>query len=618
MSLLEKLAPPLVVEPTKYHTHTVIFLHLFKQDTDEAEVRQKVLSEKRTKNGKILRKQYPSIRWVFPHAKLHPDLGNGQPDSDYWGNLTPEDKEALGMKTDIEIDYINNIIRKEAKRVGGTNKVFLGGIGIGCAAASNALKAFKPFRYDIADSLPKYEKLFVRSVFHNRSWARLADVQLAGFIGMQKYDAKPNNDVVDFWLSKKTYLRPTVHQTLLKNTPHTFIRGGYKYTNDKWDGHRIDMFSRFIGDLGVPFDPEAEADDEDNDGARAKKRLAEIKEAKKQALSNLDIAELSSGDLEDSDSSSDSSEGEEENESSAPISLLYAHLAATMSPHELEEGALDEAAAERQRELAALHEQRTARESSRPKQNITIREMREAKALRREERKFKRAQKWPAPKKPPPPKAGGLTWNEVDDEKFSYIDIGPKWDRIVQEQKQHTVRDVVEMKKFPYFDYGKKKEKEKIEEQLKKLQEGFANGIILADNQEETKKQKKKKDKFKKKVTPGEGTEEGEKGETNDGKPEVDPEEAKKKKKNHDINLPGAVERRERFLAELEVRRNTKNREIPAFEHRHGKGQKLGIIGQGPENTEDEEQQKGKKGKKDKKGKNPEKTPRAKAGRATS
>ncbi|KAI8624361.1 hypothetical protein F5Y19DRAFT_319461 [Xylariaceae sp. FL1651] len=291
MALQKTLTEPWVIEPLTEHTHTVIFLHKFDPEADENLLRKKLLCEKRTKNGITLRAQFPTIRWVFPHAKQHPDLPTGAPDTDHWGKITAEERTALGLRWRDDIPYVTQVVMNEARRIGGTDRVVLGGVGIGAEAACRALQSFpEPPASTLARRTDLQER-FVRHFFGHGAWTRLDEVRLAGFVGMHGYvgERKPSRDEADFWLLANRFQgRTTVAGTLLQNTPRTFVRGGYKYTTDRWDGHRVDVFARFVAGLGVERQPRGYVD-ADAEQARRREREKKEREADEKMVADMGV-----------------------------------------------------------------------------------------------------------------------------------------------------------------------------------------------------------------------------------------------------------------------------------------------------------------------------------------
>ena len=218
MSLRKSLIKPFVVEPTKEHTHTIIFLHRFPEDTPEEEIPAKVLSAKLTKNHKTLAAQYPTIRWVFPYAKLHSHDGQDQPRVSHWGDLTSEDIEALELPFS-NLPYITQIVAYEAEIVGGLDKVIIGGQGDGALAAHDACTSFPELPAACREN-EAVEKAFIDRFFHNPTWTKLEQLKMGGFIGMHAKDGPATRDESDYLLSRRTTSSRIVNHSILRQTPH--------------------------------------------------------------------------------------------------------------------------------------------------------------------------------------------------------------------------------------------------------------------------------------------------------------------------------------------------------------------------------------------------------------
>ncbi|KAL0938196.1 uncharacterized protein CTRU02_207927 [Colletotrichum truncatum] len=249
MALRQQLPPPIVVNARHghEHTHTVVFLHRFPESTTDEELRRKVLSEKLTKNHKTLRRQFPSVRWVFPFGKAH-----ARP----WNNLSPDDRKAVGM-TMGAVPYITQIILREAKRAGGLDRIILGGQGETAEAAHEAMSSFPEGGTDL-HSDPKEMSAFIKRNYH-LTWTQSSQLRLGGFVGMHLEDGQPTRDVKTLALISKEAIRPQkISNNIITNTPHKFIHGGYKIQTTTWDGARIDQFAEFLAGIGVFRIPDKE------------------------------------------------------------------------------------------------------------------------------------------------------------------------------------------------------------------------------------------------------------------------------------------------------------------------------------------------------------------------
>ncbi|KAH0423658.1 hypothetical protein CcaCcLH18_12020 [Colletotrichum camelliae] len=246
MALRQKLTRPLVIDVSDgyQHTHTVVFLHRFKETTTDEELKTKVLSEKLTKNHKSLREQFPNVRFVFPFGKATP-----RP----WNNLSPEDRAAVGM-TKSAMPYITQLVLQEAERVGGLDRVILGGQGETAEAAHEAMSSFPECKSDSADDVA----VFIQDRLHS-TCTNLSQLRLAGFVGMHTPDGEMTRDVRNkAVISKVAPGKNKINASLVTNTPHRFINGGYKTQTMTWDGKRIDTFAEFLESIQVYRVPDKE------------------------------------------------------------------------------------------------------------------------------------------------------------------------------------------------------------------------------------------------------------------------------------------------------------------------------------------------------------------------
>ncbi|KAI0895073.1 alpha/beta-hydrolase [Annulohypoxylon nitens] len=125
------------------HTHTVIFLH-GRGDTSQ-NMADALLRWTRDSRGRTLIDEFPSVRWVFPQAE--PNLVESSPIGEHWPqwfdvwnilDMTDrEELQALGLKESVE--SVRRIVRREARKVGGFDRVVLAGISQGGATAAHVL-----------------------------------------------------------------------------------------------------------------------------------------------------------------------------------------------------------------------------------------------------------------------------------------------------------------------------------------------------------------------------------------------------------------------------------------------------------------------------------------------
>ncbi|TVY54647.1 Acyl-protein thioesterase 1 [Lachnellula cervina] len=142
--------PTIIAPSAPTHTHTVIFLH---GREDYGCDLAKYFFDSKASDDRTLADIFPSIRWVFPTAKLRYSAQRDFEFSrssfaqalkgeeiisqwfDVWDIATPEDREELmveGLQESVK-DIIR-IIREEAQKVP-LDRIILGGISQGCATA---------------------------------------------------------------------------------------------------------------------------------------------------------------------------------------------------------------------------------------------------------------------------------------------------------------------------------------------------------------------------------------------------------------------------------------------------------------------------------------------------
>ncbi|KAI1454618.1 alpha/beta-hydrolase [Annulohypoxylon moriforme] len=123
------------------HTHTVVFLH-GRGDTSQ-NMADALLRWTRDSRGRTLIDEFPSVRWVFPQAEesLVETTGDFWHQwFDIWNILDMTDREelqAFGLKESVE--SVRRIVRREARAVGGYDRVVLAGISQGGATAAHVL-----------------------------------------------------------------------------------------------------------------------------------------------------------------------------------------------------------------------------------------------------------------------------------------------------------------------------------------------------------------------------------------------------------------------------------------------------------------------------------------------
>jgi lysophospholipase-2 len=174
---------PHVVAPKAPHTHTIIFLH--GRGSHGAEF-QSEFFESLASDERFLLDIFPGYKWVFPTAARR-YTETEQEEIQQWFDMESVREPRLRAEEQLEglresVQFVVEIVKKEAEEVGGYEKVFLGGISQGCATAVVALLTIEK--------------------------------KMAGFIGMSGWapfpspssEASSNQDFVQ-WVQEKVRLR---------------------------------------------------------------------------------------------------------------------------------------------------------------------------------------------------------------------------------------------------------------------------------------------------------------------------------------------------------------------------------------------------------------------------
>lgn len=133
------MEPQHTIYPAVPHTHTIIFLH--GRDSTATEFALELFESQAT-NGKTLPEALPSIKWIFPTAKLRKSSRFGEEVSqwfDIWAVESPQNRldiQQPGLRESVT--QILNIIDEEAKSTP-HERIILAGISQGCAIAIHTL-----------------------------------------------------------------------------------------------------------------------------------------------------------------------------------------------------------------------------------------------------------------------------------------------------------------------------------------------------------------------------------------------------------------------------------------------------------------------------------------------
>ncbi|KAK6215194.1 phospholipase carboxylesterase [Colletotrichum tabaci] len=137
----------IVVQPSKPHTHTVVFLH---GRGDNAQNFAASLAYSRDSRNRTLADAFPSFRWVFPQAKVGQSAafpgGAVSQWFDIWNVSDFSEREGIqaeGLRESVA--GIREIIASEARLLeGGWSRIVLAGISQGAATGVHTLLNLDP------------------------------------------------------------------------------------------------------------------------------------------------------------------------------------------------------------------------------------------------------------------------------------------------------------------------------------------------------------------------------------------------------------------------------------------------------------------------------------------
>jgi lysophospholipase-2 len=127
---------PHIIEPTAAHTHTIIFLHGL--GCNGPDFATKLLAA-HTTCGLTLSESLPGYRWVFPSAKARLSSIFSK-DQQGWFEISSLQHTDYNQHLQLEglkdaIPFVSKLMKQEAEKVGGYQKVVLAGIDQGAATA---------------------------------------------------------------------------------------------------------------------------------------------------------------------------------------------------------------------------------------------------------------------------------------------------------------------------------------------------------------------------------------------------------------------------------------------------------------------------------------------------
>lgn len=147
---------PLVIHPTATHTHSIILLHgrgsnaerfgleLLKATTSTSTS----TTDSESSKAATLTDHFPTVKFIFPTAKKRrATVFKRTPINQWFDNFSLEDPSE---RQDLQYDglketsaFVHKLIADEVKLVGGASRVVIGGLSMGCAAASHVLLNFQ-------------------------------------------------------------------------------------------------------------------------------------------------------------------------------------------------------------------------------------------------------------------------------------------------------------------------------------------------------------------------------------------------------------------------------------------------------------------------------------------
>ncbi|KAK7033829.1 Abhydrolase-2 domain-containing protein [Favolaschia claudopus] len=138
---------PLVIPPTGPHTHTIILLH--GRGSNAERFGLELLKSQSSDNGKTLAAHFSGLKFIFPTAKKRRARIYSRTPINQWFDHILENgssfrNEQLQYEGIRETSaFVHSLILQEAELVG-VDRVILGGLSQGCAAALHVLLNFQP------------------------------------------------------------------------------------------------------------------------------------------------------------------------------------------------------------------------------------------------------------------------------------------------------------------------------------------------------------------------------------------------------------------------------------------------------------------------------------------
>jgi len=137
---------PLVVQPTGIHTHSIILLH--GRGSNAELFGLELLKAQTSDNNRTLAEHFPGLKFIFPTAKKRrAAIFNRTPINQWFDSHSlaePLQRQELQYDGIRETStFVHGLIEQEAQLVG-VERVVIGGLSQGCAAALHVLLNFQP------------------------------------------------------------------------------------------------------------------------------------------------------------------------------------------------------------------------------------------------------------------------------------------------------------------------------------------------------------------------------------------------------------------------------------------------------------------------------------------
>ncbi|CAI6020310.1 hypothetical protein V2G26_001879 [Clonostachys chloroleuca] len=201
-----------IIEPTAphTHTHTVVFLH---GRGDSAAKLASSLAYSPASDNQTLPGALPGFRWVFPSAPIEATALNPTERRAQWFDVwnvrdlaDREELQAEGLRASV--GRVRELVRAEAGRVGGLERVVVMGISQGGATGVHVLLSLGE-----GERLGAFVGVSCRMVFPGRSLG-----ETRGMLGMERGDGDDDDDDDDKEVSEAVRRTPVMLQHCVDDT----------------------------------------------------------------------------------------------------------------------------------------------------------------------------------------------------------------------------------------------------------------------------------------------------------------------------------------------------------------------------------------------------------------